>query len=212
MGSLASPAQAQIIDENTEFEVSRPPLRVETGVDVFADLRYSLNALSASNLPGGFEEDRIPDTVVVGGISAYGGKPVADGVALVGSVGAFYASFLDHQELGFVGGRISAGLALRPSPGTSMYLIGTCAAEFDDSDFKSYYSHCGPSAGVTLVLGAKDRFHAALSASGYMAFGDKDRFARFEQAEVRLALETGGPVRFAIEPGGAIKSYATPGF
>lgn len=211
---IAFPAmvRAQIIDENTEFDAAKPPLGTETGIKLFSDLRYGLNTLSASNLPGGFEEDPIADTVWVNGVNAYISHPVSDRVVLVASAAGFYSKFFEYDQLDFFGARAAAGLAFVPSDRASFYALGTCSAEFDDSSFDSYYSHCGPAAGATLVIGAPRKFHVTLSANGYMALGDKDRFARFNEASARLSFATGGKVRFAIEPGAAIKDYATPSF
>lgn len=213
-GLVAVPgaARAQIIDENTEFDSAKPPLGTETGIELFSDLRYGLNALSASNLPGGFEEDEIADAVWVNGINAYVSHPMSDRVVLVASAAGFYGKFFENKQLDFFAARAAAGLAFIPSDRASFYALGTCSAEFDDDGLKSYYKHCGPAVGATLVLGAPRKFHVTLSANGYMAMGDKDTFARFKEANARVSFATGGPIRFAVEPGATVKDYATPSF
>ncbi len=210
IGFTSSNVSAQIIDEGTEFSVSRPPPKTESGIEVFSDIRHGLNALAASNLPGGFEQKRIPDTLWVKGVSGYVAHPLANKIYATASAGAFHVNYFKNSKVNFFGARAGAGLVLVPSDRASLYVTTSCSGEFDGKKLKRYYSHCGPSVGAQVTLGSPRKFHVSLSGGAYLALGDRNEFARYKEANARISIATGGKVRFAVEPQASVRDFSTP--
>ncbi len=203
--TIALPAAAQIIDENTSVIV--PALRTNPQLEIFSDVQYASNALAISNLPGGLELKPVKDVIWVKGISGGVSHALSRKATAFASATVLHANFFDYDPLNFFAVSAVAGLELRPSRAVGFVVAGTCVSERNEDSFKQYYGYCGPAAAFTLTGGRREGTHIDLNLGGRMALGDRDIYARYNEATASIRFEAGRRLRFSIEPRGMARRY-----